>query len=289
MKKTVSVILAVMMMLMLTALTACGSKQDENAAESTAENTTESTNRAQEVTREGPMTYADVLKANEEGIRACSSQADVNGNEMTDNVLLYDLNGDGGPELMFMTGNETGGELHIYTMKDDEAVECRYDVPESPYIEDNRAAFAYILAGGGSNYMIYAGKEKGVFYAAYSIWSERSSSYSFKYKMDGDGLISIEESVYNLVYPQVAQNPDGTYSNTGEYSDEYELSGEAVSADEGAAVFTAHRKDYSELLMYDMRYGSLEQQKDFRVYENLKTDRPLASGYDDVMAELNGD
>ena len=223
--------------------------------------------------------YADALKANEEIIRASSHdwQRDVNGNEFENNVLLYDLNGDDEPELILMTGTEGGGVLHILTMKDGKAIECKYDVvPTAPYVEDNEAAFKYINAGGGADYMIYSGKEKGVFYIAHNIWSMRMKSNSIKYIMDSDGQVEADTCVSNFVNNDPNDPP----------SDEYEIDGKAVSAKEGAAVFTDHRNDYKELLMYNMRYGSVELIEDFKVFQKLKTDKPLATGYDDVMKQL---
>ena len=224
------------------------------------------------------LSYADALKANEGAIRASENdgQRDVNGNVFQNNVLLYDINGDDNPELMLMLGTE-GGSLHILTMKDGKAVECQYDVvPTAPYVEENEAAFKYINAGGGTDYMIYSGKEKGVFYIAHNIWNTRMDSRSIKYSMNSDGLVKADTCVENFV----------TIEPTDKPSDEYEIDGEAVSADEGAAVFTKHREDYGKLLMYNLKYGSVEEHEDFRVFQNLKTDKPLASGYADVMKQL---
>lgn len=223
--------------------------------------------------------YADALKANEEIIRASSHdwQRDVNGNEFENNVLLYDLNGDDAPELILMIGAEGGGVLHVLTMKEGKVVECNYDVvPAAPYVEDNEAAFKFVIAGGGTDYMIYSGKEKGTFYIAHNIWNTGMSSRSIKYNMNRDGQIKVDTCVENLVTIEPTETP----------IDEYEIDGKTVSAKEGATVFSGHRNDYKELLMYNMRYGSVEQHEDFKVFQKLKTDKPLASGYDDVMKQL---
>ena len=46
------------------------------------------------------------------------------------------------------------GEMHIYTMKNGKAEECVYDVaPKVDFMEDNNAAVAFRVAGGGANYM----------------------------------------------------------------------------------------------------------------------------------------
>ncbi len=224
--------------------------------------------------------YADALKANESAIRASGEnwQGDVNGNSFENNVLLYDINGDGNSELILMLGTEMGGVLHILTMKDGKAVECEYDVvPAVPYVEENEAPFKFVVAGGGTDYMIYSGKEKGVFYIAHNIWDSAVSSSSTKYTMSDDGLIKAETRIENTVNLEPAETP----------VDEYELDGKAVSADDGAAVFTAHRNDYKDLLMYNLKYGSVDGSHSyFRVFQKLKTDKPLASGYDEIMEQL---
>jgi hypothetical protein len=177
-----------------------------------------------------------------------------------------------------MLGTEMGGVLHILTMKDGKAVECEYDVvPAVPYVEENEAPFKFVVAGGGTDYMIYSGKEKGVFYIAHNIWDSAVTSSSTKYTMSDDGLIKAETRIKNTVNLEPADTP----------IDEYKLDGKAASAEDGAAVFTAHRNDYKDLLMYNLKYGDAEgNHEDFKVFQKLKTDKPLASGYDAVMEQL---
>ena len=267
-------LLVIAMMLMLALfVTACGKQEveDEIPLECPPLNT--------EVT-EDPATveeaFAEVLEANEEAIKAFDRQRDINGGELINNVLVKDLNGDGSPELMFMAGDTYSGDLHIYTMKDGKAVECEYDVsPKAPYIEDNKAAFAFNLAGGGANYMIYTGKEDGVFYATHQIWDTTMSSRSIKYSISKDGVVKAETVVCNVYNIEPSDTPFDTY----------EIDNKSVEQEEGVAEFASHRNDYSELLMYNMS-GAQDEAEDFKVYENLKTDKPLAGSYDDVMEQL---
>ena len=171
------------------------------------------------------------------------------------------------------------GEMHIYTMKNGKAEECVYDVaPKVDFMEDNNAAFAFIVAGGGANYMFYSGKEKGTFYIAHNIWNTRMSSTSIKYSVSEEGVVKAEtvaKNVFNIEPPQ------------GQ-TDEYEIDGKSVEPDEGAAAFTSHREDYNELFMYDIHYGSPEELKDFKVFDNLKTDKPLEGSYDEALEQLEG-
>ena len=96
--------------------------------------------------------------------------------------------------FLLMIDDGQGGVLHILTMKDGKAVECEYDVASAdPYTAENDAAFRYIVAGGGSNYMIYSGKEEGVFYTARNIWHHaRLLSRSIKYSINSDGLVKAD-------------------------------------------------------------------------------------------------
>lgn len=268
-------LLVIAMMLMLAMfVTACGKQEAKD----------DTTPAKPPVTRkvtEDPSTvdeaFAEVLKANEEAIKAFDQQKDIDGDDLVNNVLVKDLNGDDSPELMFMAGDTYSGDLHIYTLKDGKAVECVYDVsPKAPYIEDNKAAFAFILAGGGANYMIYTGKEDGVFYATHQIWDTKMSSRSIKYSISKDGVVKAETVVCNVYNIEPSDTPFDTY----------EIDNKTVEQKEGVAEFAAHRNDYSELLMYNMP-ESLDEAEDFRVYENLKTDKPLAGSYDDVMEQLS--
>ncbi len=277
------------MMIAVAAMTACSPKQEEadtGNSGASQESAADETSQEDESTELGELTakeypsYADALKANEAAIRADGEdwQGDVNGNPFENNALLYDLNGDGESELILMIGTEMGGLLHVLTMKDGKAVECEYDVvPTVLYVEANDAPFKFFVAGGGTDYMMYSGKESGAFYIAHNIWDTTVLSSSTKYTMSDDGVIKAETRVNNKVSLEPADQP----------IDEYQINGKDVSAEDGAAVFTAHRNDYKDLLMYNLKYGSDEDyHKDFKVFQNLKTDEPLASGYDEVMKQL---
>lgn len=298
MKKLLTAVL--IMVLALASLASCSPKKEESgsgsgaAQESAADETAAEDESAGESTAKdgaqslGALTaseypsYADALKANEAAIRADGQdwQGDVNGDPFENNVLLYDLNGDGESELILMLGTEMGGVLHILTMKDGKAVECEYDVvPIVQYVEKNEVPFKFIFAGGGSDYMMYAGKERGTFYIAYNVWDSEMHSSSTMYIMRDDGLVRAETRVENTASIEPADTP----------VDEYKISGNDVSAEDGAAAFKAHREDYKDLLMYNMKYGNSEDgnyHEDFMVFRNLETDAPLASGYDEVMKQL---
>ena len=124
--------------------------------------------------------------------------------------------------------------------------------------------------------MIYSGKEKGAFYIAHNIWDTNMSSRSIKYTINNEGQVKADTCVHNVVSIDPYEEP----------RDEYDIDGNSVSAEEGAGMFTAHRKDYNELLMYNMKYGKLDDLEDFKVFDNLKTDSPLAGSYDDIMKQL---
>jgi hypothetical protein len=204
--------------------------------------------------------YAEVLKSNKEEILKSLQK-----------VLLYDLNGDDSPELMFFTGYDD--ELHIYTMKDGRAEECRYNVDTSYYcIYDMHAAFNYMPDFAGS-FMMYSGKEKGTFYIAYYQCYKRIIFESIKYTIDGDGLVKTETCVTN------------TYDKYPDTIDIYEIDGKSVSESEGIKEFISHREDYNELLMCAIARDN-DFSDNFLVFKNAEKDKPLDSSYDEVMKRL---
>lgn len=286
MNKKIILLVISMLLVICMLITGCsnGKTETESAASEGADNTNtvqsdiSDAEEAEFASGDWKVAYAEVLKANEEGIRGYIDQEDINHNELLNNVLIYDLNGDGSPELLFVSGGGGFSELHVYTMTDGKAVECSYDVINdySP-ADDNSAVMRFVAAGGGMSYMIYSGKEKGAFYIAHNIWSTTLTDRSIKYIMDNDGNIRLDTVVYNV------SNMDPNE----EYWDKYEINGKEVSQDEAVKVLKEHREDFRDLLMYNMKYGSLDKVKDFKVFSHVETEKPLAGSYDEVMEELS--
>ena len=286
MKKILALILAAA--LSLTLLAACGAKPDPEETETeeviTEElDTEESTEEAEEQQKSEAQidtsTYRGVLEANRQAIEDAAGQKDIEGKQSDKRVLLYDLNGDGVKELIFIAKHDRGGdELHIFTMKDGKAVECDYDVDD---LQDGThvygeipCAFAVIHAGGPSGWMLYSGKNPGVFYAARYNSGSMLNSYSLRYSMDADVTVRCEKYVHN----KYAQDPSLD-------TDEYDINGSKVNAKEGQREFKAQRDDYDDLLMYGTDEGLSDT--GFKVFDKLKTDTPLAGSLDDILSQLD--
>ena len=123
-------------------------------------------------------------------------------------------------------------------------------------------------AASGTDYMIYTGKKDGTFYLVHYLGDTTANFYSVKCRMDGSGRISAESYVHNF------------FSYEDEDVDEYTVDDRKVDMDAGTKAFKAHRDDYKTLL-FSSGYTS-----ELKVFEKIKTDKPAATDYDDVMAKL---
>lgn len=259
----------------LAAFTLLGTKSNNDgtvAVPAEQENTTEQNESSyaddNEDLKKMYKAYAEVLERYEYDIRSYNWQDDVGGSS----VAIYDISGDGIPELMFFTAESDAiSTLHVYTYEDGEARECRYGSGQpvnDSYSEDGRAMFADVNVAAGTNYMIYTGKESGTVYIAYSMGDETMYYYSVKFSYGNDNMILIEHEVENSYGP----NDDYTKS-----LDRYYVNDEEVSGKTGAAEFGMAAEAFSRLLIYS---GYIS---DMTVFEYVKSRTPVAMTYDEAV------
>lgn len=212
--------------------------------------------------------YAGVLEKNETGIRNYSWQND-NGRRC---VAIYDLNGDGTPELMFFSSeSESLADLHVYTYENGGAVECSYGSGQpvnNTYDMDGTSMFTDVNVAAGTKYMIYAGREPNSVYIAYSMGDETMYYHNVRCALGAGNAISIVRDVENRY------GPNDDYTKT---LDRYYVNGKEVSGKEGAAEFGKAAKDLDRLLMYS---GFIE---DMTVFEYVNTQTPIAVSYDEAI------
>ena len=230
--------------------------------------------------------YADVLRANEAEIKAYWWQKDENGdmyNEINDSydgaagdivnpcVALYDINGDGVQELLFMSSEANyQGKLHIYTYADGEAVECDYGIASyqggtGPFTDEEVAA--------GTSFLI-AGGEKGTLYIVYGKGDESSTDTICELHMDEGSSLEETVSAEHTVGPDF----DSSGSYTGEYEDNV-INGKSTDRSGWDQVVNDAAAGYSTLVMQS-GYQNLS------IYEKAAQDQTIAMSYDDAIAML---
>lgn len=243
-------------------------------------------------TKEVYAAYAEVLKVNEAGIKKYWWQNNSDNKPMheylqyeygevvddikSQNVVLYDIDGDGSPELLFVSQDDDyKAYLHLYTFKEGQAVECICnnvgEFGETIYSQEENRIVMDWAAAAGNKFLIYTGKEAGSFYIACRTGDAHDSYTSTKYSLEADGSIKKLHVTNNR------------YENTTIESDEYTIDGKSVSMDEGTASFKQHREDYETLLMFS------GYSKDLKIFEKVKEDSPVAMTYDEAMKQLQGE
>ena len=159
-------------------------------------------------------------------------------------------------------------ELCIYTYDPDqrEAVQIHYDYKDLSGAESGALTDAEVA--GGTEFMVYAGKEPGSLYMARIVTDEAAFSDISEFTF-GEGT-------------RVTRN--WTVSNIYSYydkTDRYYLNGEEVSSDEGGRYFARSRDNYRELIMFS-GYTDI-----MSVFSHVQSDRPVAMTYEDAMDWLD--
>ena len=230
--------------------------------------------------------YAQVLRENESGIKGYWWQIDNSGEYYNEYdyeigsvvgdvsnpcVAVNDLNGDGIPELLFMKKSaEYEGHLHIYTYLGGKAVECSYSVTN---YEGGNGLFSDVHVSAGTDYMIYTGKEKGLFYIAYGMGGESYTDTICEMVMDESGNISRKNCI------QYNTQPKEDYSGTLET---YTLNDNEVSKEKGNGEINRMMQAYNSLIMSSYRHD------EYARFNNIGNEKAAAMSYDEAIRKLSG-
>ncbi len=230
--------------------------------------------------------YLEVLEENSDAIRSYWWQyapdnscdyfsiyeyGDIAENPENKCVAFRDLNGDGIPEMLFMSYESNPvAFLHIYTYRDGKAAECKCS--DTPYTSNNwDTILADYSIAAGVEYMVYTGNEDRSFYIATREGDAYSSYTITKYSISDDASLDRAGAVHNRYESY------GDENETSIVIDDYDIDGSPVSSEEGVAAFKIFSDNYDQLIMCA---GYNEEMK---VFELVKTDPPLAMKYYDAV------
>ena len=233
--------------------------------------------------------YIDVLTDNEEKIKRYDWQLDENGEFVNKDVFsedsdkrpvnkcvaIQDLNGDGVPELMYMAAEDNVyGNLFIwqYDEATNTAVPCYYkgrDAYDNEHAAED-GAFSDLAAAGGTEYIIFTGRNNGVIHMISTITDEATEYSSFTYRMDEYGTVELLGHAYNF-FSDIEGEPS---------FDDYYLNGRKVKNDEGEAAFREASADFGKLIMFSGYSDSIS------AFTNVKRVSASAMTYDEAIDYL---
>lgn len=234
--------------------------------------------------------YRKVLEDNRAGIEAYVNAEVLDFDGAT---ALCDLNGDGIPELLFIS-NPTGDDtmdfaLHIYTYKDSTAQEVKFS--RSRYIGlagengsniDERSGFGPIIAGGEElGYIVFVQKENNriTFYSKNT--GEQSEIHINQYEMSETG--EMEEVDYVTRISTMIYNGEGAkelYTHEDSYLEMGKDITEKTYNDRVNGMFD----DIEDVVMIGHNANpSLDKQ----LWEKARKFKPLNKSYEDILKELS--
>lgn len=224
------------------------------------------------------LSYAQVLVENEWAIKNYNWQRDENYEELTGladddsqsrSIAVYDINGDGTDELMFMSAeSEYEACFHVYTIKNGGPSELSYSI--SLGSDGETGMYSDLQVAGGSLYMIYAGRNNGTLHIAHQISDDFIALSNNELTMTDSGELYQSSVVYNIY---------NNWDQDNQY-DDYYVNGELVDREDGIAAFKSAGEDYGTLLMYSGYMDSLS------VSKHINTDRAIAMSYNEAMEYL---
>ena len=139
--------------------------------------------------------YKTVIEQNATAIKAYSWQTvpgkdTYNARGIDRPIALCDIDNDNVPELFFFTANnEFDAQMHIFTFKDQGAVELSYDgFNEGPY----SGKFADQQAAAGTSYVVYKGKDANTLYIYDSNGDDYMQYNIHRYVMKNSKLELVE-------------------------------------------------------------------------------------------------
>lgn len=246
-------------------------KQGQNKAKDTKEIEKQLTVVRKEYEGDWKTAYRKVLEENEAGIVEYEYARDFS-DMVVEGTALLDLDDDGTPELIFISGSLLDSyTLHVYTYRDRKAVELPYQWTVKDNIIDGTNGFRDVMAGGGQNYIVFREKgQKG--FAIYSIIYEETSYYSINRYALADGNLS-ESGRFERV----------TSDMTGEIK--YYEGGEASSKEvfDGQYEDSCARMEEVILLIND---GRGNQNMSEKIWDTAAAGDKYSMSYDEMLDKL---
>ena len=219
--------------------------------------------------------YKTVIEQNQTAIKTYSWQTiptiDAYNRRGIDRpIALCDIDGDNVPELFFFTtNNEFDAQMHIYTFKDQEAVELSYDgFNEGAYsgkLADQQAA-------AGTSYVVYKGKDANTLYMYYSNGDDYMQYNVHKYVMKNSKL-ELVETISDLV----------GQDDNGKITDVYKRNGKAVPNAEGGKSFTNSFAQLDKAIIF----STYREENNVSLWKKFSFDGALCISYDQAIAKLS--
>ena len=219
--------------------------------------------------------YKNVIEQNATAIKAYSWQT-VPGKETYNTrgidrpISLCDIDGDKIPELFFFTSQNQGiARLHIYTFNGKEAVELSYAGFDDGV---NGSKLSDIMAGAGTSYVVYKGKESNTLYIYDSNGDDYMQYNIHRYVMKNSKLELVE-----ILSNRVGQDDSG---NT---SDIYKRNGKTVPGAQGAKSFTTSFAQFDKAIIF----STYREENNVSLWKKFSFDGALCISYDQAIAKLS--
>ncbi len=290
MKKILTSALAVVLVLALCLpLAACGGQKKASGKTGSEKKTTSSSTKSSAQTSKSSSkssapsgsvklapvyaAYKKILQQNEKAIRAYTWQG-APGQTVEDGkkgigrpCALADLNGDGTPELCFMTASTSyQATLMIFTYYGGAPHQVSYSG-----FEDYGGVYSDALAAGGCTYVLYKTGKSGQFGLYETTTDESIISTIHVFSFDGK----------KASQTQKLQNIYGPGAN-GETSDKYTLNGKSISADAGKKNFTSLSADLTQAILFS---GGASD-KGNSIWKRFTSGDALCVSYDAMIKKL---
>mgnify|MGYP000911500477 FL=1 len=219
--------------------------------------------------------YKNVIEQNATAIKAYSWQT-VPGKETYNTrgidrpTSLCDIDGDKIPELFFFASQNQGiARLHIYTFNGKEAVELSYAGFDDGV---NGSKLSDIMAGAGTSYVVYKGKESNTLYIYDSNGDDYMQYNIHRYVMKNSKLELVE-----ILSNRVGQDDSG---NT---SDIYKRNGKTVPNAQGGKYFTSSFAQLDKAIIFSAN----REENNVSLWKKFSFDGALCISYDQAIAKLS--
>ena len=225
------------------------------------ETTTEEVTTEEAVNEEYKRAYLTVLQDNEASIRAYERDMYIYGSEDRQDtnakkaVAIEDINGDGVPELIYMTWMQYDGNLNIYT--------CRDGKVKQLYTKENWD----IQAGGGARYYLFKINGDDRLYYYYELGDMSWTTEICRFDEQTDGTLTVVTVAECYETP----NEDDTQTITT-----YTVDGQTVDANTYNKKMDELKNGREKLLLRNLSG------------EELGTTPQEALSYDEAIALLSG-